>query len=262
MKYDIENLVFRCLRANEIELRVGTVSPKGATLLLYQDSRCAMNILDETVGKACWQRDHKELKNNLYGGIAIWDYNNNQWVWKWDCGTESNTEKEKGEASDSLKRAAVNWGIGRELYSSPFIFIPCSTRKKETGRGYELVDAYQFSGTRVSEIEYNELREIEALSIVNSDGEVIYQYPKYRPRKSAPKKSESQSLTPADMITAEDAEWLKNALAETDSDTQKFLKYVSTACGSEIESVDGMTYKQYVVAKKAINAKLNSKKEN
>lgn len=118
---------FRDLKANEIDLRIGTISRNGYTLLLYKDARCDMNILDETVGAENWQRDHKELKDNLYCGVSI--FADNRWVTKWDCGTESYTEKEKGEASDSFKRACVNWGIGRELYTAPFIWINANTEE-------------------------------------------------------------------------------------------------------------------------------------
>lgn len=114
---------FRDLTPDEIECRIGMVKPNGLSLLLYKDARCDMNILDETVGEMNWQREHKEFKGNLFCGISIYDENKKHWVTKFDCGTESNTEKEKGEASDSFKRAGFNWGIGRELYTSPFIWV-------------------------------------------------------------------------------------------------------------------------------------------
>ena len=121
---------FRSLCADEIECRVQSCGEKNGKswcrVLLYKDARCDMNILDEMIGPENWQRDHKELKGNIYCGVGI-NVNANKmrnsepleplWVWKWDCGAESNTEKEKGEASDSFKRACVNWGIGRELYT-------------------------------------------------------------------------------------------------------------------------------------------------
>ena len=121
---------FRDLRADEIEVRIGQVKPNGVTLLLYKNARCDMNILDETVGAERWQREHYECKGNLFCRVGIvvetkkGDAVFPEWVWKADCGTESNTEAEKGEASDSFKRACVNWGIGRELYTSPFIWVP------------------------------------------------------------------------------------------------------------------------------------------
>ena len=119
---------FRDLRADEIECRVQQVKDKGLVLLLYKDARVDMNILDETVGSSNWQREHYECKGNLFCRVGI-DVGTHEgkaerWVFKSDCGTESNTEAQKGEASDSFKRACFNWGIGRELYTSPFTWIP------------------------------------------------------------------------------------------------------------------------------------------
>ena len=116
-------MMFRDLKAEEIDARISTVSEKGLSLLLYKDARVDQDILDETVGPMNWGRDHKELKGNIYCGISIWDDTKKQWVTKWDCGKESFSDAEKGEASDSFKRAGFNWGIGRELYTSPFIWI-------------------------------------------------------------------------------------------------------------------------------------------
>ena len=127
---------FRELTANEVDVRIGQVSKDGSylTLLLYKDARCDMAILDETVGAENWEREHYECKGNLFCKVGI---NTNykkpdsvpNWVYKSDCGTESNTEAEKGEASDSFKRACVNWGIGRELYTAPLIYIPATDEK-------------------------------------------------------------------------------------------------------------------------------------
>lgn len=116
-------LRFRNLKAEEIECRVNQIQSNWCSLLLYKDARCDMNILDETIGDLNWKRDHKELKGNIYCGVSIYDENKKEWITKWDAGKESNTEAEKGEASDSFKRACVNFGIGRELYTSPSIFI-------------------------------------------------------------------------------------------------------------------------------------------
>lgn len=114
-------LTFRDLRADEIDCRVATVSEKGVSLLLYKDARCDMNILDETVGAFNWQRIHS--RDNANCTVSIWDEEKKQWVSKEDTGTESNTEAAKGLASDSFKRACFNWGIGRELYTAPLIWI-------------------------------------------------------------------------------------------------------------------------------------------
>lgn len=112
---------FRKLRADEIDCRVQSIKKTGLILLLYKDARCDMNILDETVGAENWQRHHS--RDNANCTVSIWDDTKKQWVEKEDTGTESNTEKEKGLASDSFKRACFNWGIGRELYTAPFLWI-------------------------------------------------------------------------------------------------------------------------------------------
>lgn len=147
----MKTINFRDLAACEIEARIGTINEKGLTLLLYKNARCDMAILDETVGAWNWQREHYECKGNLFCRVGIRDpetvanfnpqlsQNAPEWVYKSDCGTESNTEKEKGEASDSFKRACVNWGIGRELYTAPFIYIPATD--KEGKPNYKLKEA-------------------------------------------------------------------------------------------------------------------------
>lgn len=114
---------FRKLNANEIDVRVATVNESGCSLLLYKDARVDQNILDETVGSEYWQRSHQLIGNNLYCTVEIFIKELDMWVGKQDVGTESYTEKEKGQASDSFKRACFNWGIGRELYTAPFIWI-------------------------------------------------------------------------------------------------------------------------------------------
>ena len=115
---------FRALRADEVECRVSQIDKKEGnwlSLLLYKDARCDQNILDETVGPMNWQRHHSRENANCV--VSIWDNEKGIWVEKEDTGTESNTEAAKGLASDSFKRACFNWGIGRELYTAPTIFI-------------------------------------------------------------------------------------------------------------------------------------------
>lgn len=119
---------FRPLRADEVDVRIGQQMDNGdVILLLYKDARCDMNILDEF--GVVWQRKHYECKGNLFCSVGIYNSFIKEWVWKDDCGTESYTEKEKGEASDSFKRACFNWGIGRELYTAPFIYIKADKLK-------------------------------------------------------------------------------------------------------------------------------------
>lgn len=113
--------MFRKLRADEIDCRIAQIKNNGLSLLLYKDARCDQNILDEVVGPFNWKREHTRDNRNCI--VSLWDSEKKQWVSKEDTGTESNTEKEKGLASDSFKRACFNWGIGRELYTAPFIWI-------------------------------------------------------------------------------------------------------------------------------------------
>ena len=134
---------FRDLTREEIDVRIQSVKPNGLALLLFKDARVDMNILDETVGPECWQREHYECKGNLFCRVGICVETKKgeaifpEWVWKSDCGTESNTEAQKGEASDSFKRACFNWGIGRELYTSPFIWIPADKCDINNGKCYD-----------------------------------------------------------------------------------------------------------------------------
>lgn len=127
---------FRTLRADEIEVKVKQVKANGLVALLYKTARTDMDLLDETVGAECWDCDYKTIKDNLYCGISI--KTDDGWVTKWDCGIESREDDEgnqkKGEASDAFKRAGFKWGIGRELYTSPFIWIPSSACEIKEGK--------------------------------------------------------------------------------------------------------------------------------
>jgi hypothetical protein len=166
---------FRVLKADEIDVRVQQVLNNGdkynAILLLYKDARCDMNILDETVGITNWQRSHDVVKGNLYCTVSIYDEDKNIWVYKQDVGTESNTESEKGEASDSFKRACFNWGIGRELYTSPFIYIDLNKNEVDTSKGKpKLKSSVNFT---VKEITY-ENRRIKDLVIVDRYNKVRF----------------------------------------------------------------------------------------
>lgn len=127
--------MFRELRSDEIECRVKQCTAKGAMLLLYKDARCDMNILDEAVGSMNWQCSYS--RDNANCTVSIYSDKLEDWVSKEDTGTESNTEAEKGLASDSFKRACFKWGIGRELYTAPFIWIKaedCSKLKENNGK--------------------------------------------------------------------------------------------------------------------------------
>ncbi|MDR1089920.1 MAG: hypothetical protein LBL79_02500 [Prevotella sp.] len=166
----------RLLRADEIDVRVQSIKDSGGVFLLYKDARCDMRILDETFGITGWQRFHDVVNGNLFCTVEIWDHEKNMWIRKQDVGTESNTEKEKGEASDSFKRACFNIGIGRELYTSPFIWItPLS--------GENL----KYAEFHVSHIGYNDLREIVELDISDEKSRVRFSTDKGKVKNPEPK---------------------------------------------------------------------------
>lgn len=130
---------FRALRADEMECRVGTVnqSGKGLSLLLYKDSRCDMRILDETFGVMGWRDSYQSINGELFCTIEVWDAEKSQWIAKQSNGSPSNMEAEKGRASDAFKRAGFMLGIGRELYTAPFIWVPaekCDIKQGKNGK--------------------------------------------------------------------------------------------------------------------------------
>lgn len=164
----------RLLRADEIECRVSTINVYGLRLLLYKDARVDQKILDEVFTPFGWQRTHQEINGNLYCTVSVWDSNRHQWISKQDVGTASYSDKEKGQASDSFKRACFNWGIGRELYTAPDIWVPASRThiREDKKRKDHYITTDRFS---VQSISYNGYREISALTVVDQDGREVFQ---------------------------------------------------------------------------------------
>ena len=148
----------RLLEASEIECRVGSIGKNGLSLLLYKDARVDQKILDECFSPCGWKRTHQEIGGNLYCTVEVWDAEKQQWIAKQDV------------ASDSFKRACVNWGIGRELYSAPFIWIPVEKAAiSYDGKRYTTSEHF-----RVSAISYASNWEIESLEICNVKGGVVF----------------------------------------------------------------------------------------
>ena len=162
----------RLLNADEIECRIAVINEKGLSLLLYKDARVDQRILDETFGMFGWKRSHQSIDGNLYCTVEIRDRETGEWIAKQDVGTTGYAEKEKSQASDSFKRACFNWGIGRDLYSAPFIWIPASKvqiQKKENR-------FYCNESFHVSSITYSESREIAGLELVSDRGGTIFEW--------------------------------------------------------------------------------------
>lgn len=147
---------FRNLKAEEIEVRVSRVLNAGVELLLFKDARCDMRMLDETVGAENWQNEYYECKGTLFCKVGIftdWD-RGPTWVWKSNAGAPSNMEAQKGEASDAFKRACFCWGIGRELYTAPRIFVyadKCSEIKMGKNGKLQCYDRFHVEKVRIEE---------------------------------------------------------------------------------------------------------------
>ena len=162
---------FRNLKASEIEVRAAQVQEEGASLLLYKDARVDQRILDETVGEFNWKRSHQLIGDNLYCTVEIYDHEKKEWIAKQDVGTESYTEAEKGQASDSFKRACFNWGIGRELYSAPFIWV--SKDKVEIAKNSKGKFYIKSFKPKVESIAYDDDGNISWLRITNRGDEIF-----------------------------------------------------------------------------------------
>ena len=234
--------MFRFLRADEVDVRVAMARQSGVQLLVYKDARADMNILDETVGPMNWQRQH--INGNANCVVEIWDADKKQWISKEDTGSESNTEAAKGLASDSFKRACTNWGIGRELYNLPFIWVKADNVALSK-RGERWACDSRFA---VTELEFDESGKPVKVTIT-ADGKPVYRYgkpaPAPAPVQAAPEKAPAPSAEPAprparkvlgDAVkvnaagaTAEQKVWLRENLS---ADQQNWL---TRTFGPELE---------------------------
>lgn len=244
------DIKFRDLKADEVECRVNMIKSTGLSLLLYKNARCDMNLLDETVGPMNWQRRHYEHKGNIYCGIAIWDDEKKQWVEKEDCGSESYTEKEKGEASDSFKRAGTNWGIGRELYTAPFIWVGAGDCKIEQDQKGKWATATRFFVNHIK----CEKKIITELVIVNAKtGDVVFAHgvtPAETPAKASTKKSAQQFESIPEKLTEQQHNELMMMITQLafyrGIEADSIIKDLETACKKKL---DELTPKQAVGAK-------------
>ena len=166
-----KDVTIRLLRADEIECRIATINENGLSLLLYKDARVDQRILDETFTIFGWKRSHQSIEGNLYCTVEVLNKETNEWIAKQDVGTTSYSEKEKGQASDSFKRACFNIGIGRELYTAPFIWVAASKITIQK-KGERYICKENFI---VKEIKYNNEREIIGLIIATDKGKVVYE---------------------------------------------------------------------------------------
>lgn len=223
---------FRTLKAEEIDCRISQIQANWCTLLLYKDARVDQNILDETVGCMNWQKRY--VRDNANCIVGIWDENKKQWVEKEDTGTESFSEAEKGLASDSFKRACFNWGIGRELYTAPSIFI---LPRKDMGRitkpdedskeFFENASGKYNTKTKfyVDYIDYDENKNIKDLIIRDHKGNIRFE----ELTDETAKEKNKQFLKLRELIQ-------KNEDKDDNFDRAEFYKYFKVEADSQINS--------------------------
>lgn len=221
--------MIRTLNFDEIECRVQQVKPNGCGLLLYKDARCDMRILDETFGIYGWEREHSLIDGKLFCTVRIWDKEQQRWVSKQDVGTESYAEKEKGQASDSFKRACFNLGIGRELYTAPFIWIKLNS-SEVTGKG--LAFGVKF---KVKEIEYNDKREITKLVIIDQNNKVRFSFGSKQISKNTVEKISNEQVT--EIFNLAESKGVSN---------ERVKKHINSSFGKRIEELTMAEYERVV----------------
>lgn len=210
---------FRTLRADEIECRVGAVTDKGVSLLMYKDARVDMRLLDEVVGAENWQRKHELIDGQLFCTVSIRN-EKGEWVGKQDVGTESNTEKEKGRASDAFKRACFNWGVGRELYSCPFVWVNLNPNEWKANAYGNRQPRVKF---HVSDIAYDDNRNVSRLVIKDDKGIVRFTFgagaaPQSQPQQQATQQTQQQATQHQAQKAQPNADYeaLKKVLSQVD----------------------------------------------
>ncbi len=202
----------RALKASEIDVRVQSIKTdkdgtcKGAILLLYKNARVDMDLLDDEYGPLGWQRTHAFKDGKLYCTVSVWDKEKQMWISREDVGTESNTEAEKGQASDAFKRACTNFlPQGRALYTAPLIYIKAEDfNHYDTGRKSNNLPVYASNDSfSVGEIEIKD-NTIMGLSIRNDKSKaIVFTYgtvkgsnsSKPQPPKQTPTKTENEPKT-------------------------------------------------------------------
>ncbi len=217
----MSELTFRNLLPHEIQCRAQTVKKNGWVVLLYKDARCDMNILDQKVGTLGWKKDYQLINNSLFCTVYI--YNGDEWVSKQDVGSESMSEAEKGQASDAFKRACFNWGIGRELYTSPFIWINAK-EGEVTEKSVGNKKKYYLSFKVKLQVKYINVVDgvIEGLEIADQDGSTRYKFGHLKDTLT-PKSPRWEKAVHAVASGESDIEQVKKLVNISDKDAEKLV---------------------------------------
>ena len=239
----MKRIEFPLLTKDDIEIRIGQMPKDGkekGTLLLYQDARCGMKYLDQVVGAENWYKRYYECKGQMMCAVGIYIEDRKEWVEKSDTGSTGNFEEEKTLASDSFKRACVCWGLARELYTAPDIWVKIESK---------------YDKFKVVRIEYNAQREISVLEIANKDGVVVYTYgikgksvPQEQPRQD-------QDIT-REIIRKEDQIFIRNYLmTASDEKVQSFNEWITK--NFNVEDYSYLSKDQGSVVVRKLKEKLN-----
>lgn len=222
----------RLLRPEDIEVRIQSTNKGGARLLLYKNARVDMTILDETFGAMNWQREHTRDNTNCI--VSVWDEKKEEWVSKEDTGTDSNMEAQKGRASDSFKRACFNWGIGRELYTAPDIFIYKGDLKTFSASGdrYNCYDRFT-----VTDITYNG-RTIATVTIRNDNNGLVQTFGNKPPTRPTRKDVDPTQPTQT-AVSQANIDALKSAIEKKGFNISLVLGMAG------VESLEGITADEY-----------------
>lgn len=120
-------------RPEEIEWRVQSTGENDgeiwAKIIPYIDARAVTDRLDTCIGPHRWMDSYREIQGGFFCTLSI--YTRNGWIQKEDASDKSDIEAIKGGVSGALKRAAVKWGIGRDLYSREPEYGEISMEKKK-----------------------------------------------------------------------------------------------------------------------------------
>ena len=245
----------RALTKDEVEVKAKTCTEKGAMFLIYKTARTDMAVLDEAFGPMNWRNRYETIKDHLYCTIEVYDKETNQWVGKCDCGTESDTEAEKGEASDAFKRAGFRWGIGRELYTAPFIWIPDCTE----ARGNKYVTKREYNDLEVTGFEVADGK-ITLLEI-SLKGKIVYSYRERKAATAKPRDGQGFTLKQASATVtdvnplADEVKGLADLLPEADSIS--FYSFVGKTYGGK--DLNHLDEKVLITLKRQLERKLNTK---
>lgn len=211
----VKRIEWELMKPEDIEVRTAQVKDKKVTLLTYQNGRNTMDALDKQFGEFGWKVEYKDVAGQIYGRLSIKDPDTGEWIYKEDTGEESNISASKGQSTDILKRLAVRFGYGRELYSIPRIVID------DDGYG---------NHHKVGEVSWNDKRECTHITLVNKFGKVVYEWSKDEKPQPNPKKGykpKEELKCNCDILKT----WCGEKKKEPGIDKDELLKFYNYYCG-------------------------------